>query len=174
MNQYQFTGKLIPFDDKTLLVSKTNTKGVVTYANRDFFIVSKFPEQDFIGKPHAVIRHEFMPRAVFRLMWDTIQDGKEFFGFVVNRCYDEDYYWVFAHVTADTNPETGEIIGYHSSRKSPRPEALQEISSLYQQLREIEMKYASKQEAIEASTAYLHSFLHEKNMTYEQFVFSIV
>lgn len=173
MPTYNFTGKSVTFDDRSLLVSKTDVRGVISYANRAFYEVSKFPAKEIIGKPHAVIRHEFMPRTVFHLMWNTIQSNKEFFGFVVNRCFDEDYYWVFAHVTPDINPQTGEIIGYHSSRKTPNLSALPIIIDLYDQLRNIEMRFNSKIDAIKAGNEHLAKVLEEHNMTYEQFVFSI-
>src|SRR3569833_1433082 len=92
------TGREVPFSEEELIVSKTNLKGHITYANDVFLRLSKYPVKDVIGVPHSLIRHPEMPRCIFKLLWDSIQAKKEIFAYVVNMASDGDHYWVFAHV----------------------------------------------------------------------------
>ena len=80
------------FDDDDIIVSKTDLKGKITYANRVFSQVSGYTEPELIGQPHNLIRHPDMPRCVFKLLWDTVQDGREIFAYVVNLCKGGDHY----------------------------------------------------------------------------------
>ena len=93
--------KEITFSDNILIVSKTDLRGNITYANRHFMRISNFPEAALLGKPHNIIRHSDMPRGVYYAMWKTLKAKQEFFGFVKNLTADGDYYWVFANVTPD-------------------------------------------------------------------------
>ena len=171
--EMRFTGNEMTFDERTLLVSKTDVRGVIRYANRDFFQIAKFSEEELVGKPHSLVRHPLMPRLVFQLLWETLSQQKEFFGFIVNQCKDGDYYWVFAHVTPDIDPNTGKAIGYHSSRKQPSRSALTQISKLYAALKDVEDRHHTKKEGIEAAREYLNDVLKQRNQSYEEFVFSI-
>lgn len=113
-----FTGQHVRFSPDDIIVSKTDLKGVITYANHTFCEVSGFKESDIIGQPHSIIRHENMPRCVFKLLWDYIASGREIFAYVVNRTIDNNYYWVLAHVTPSFD-KAGHVVGYHSNRRSP-------------------------------------------------------
>ncbi|MBT3307547.1 MAG: PAS domain S-box protein [Alphaproteobacteria bacterium] len=73
------------FEDDEIIVSKTDLKGRVTYANRVFLRLAGYTEQEVLGQPHSIIRHPEMPRCVFKLLWDTLEDGKEIFAYVINR-----------------------------------------------------------------------------------------
>ncbi len=87
------------FGDHEMIVTKTDPRGVITYANDVFLRVSAIPEHEAVGHPHNVIRHPDMPRAVFKLLWDTLEEQKEIFAYVVNLAADGAHYWVLAHVT---------------------------------------------------------------------------
>ena len=93
------TGRESVFGEEEIIVSKTDAKGRITYANEVFLRVSGFAEEEVIEAPHSVVRHPHMPRCIFKLMWDTIQSGQEMFGYVLNMAKDGDHYWVLAHVT---------------------------------------------------------------------------
>ena len=122
------------FDDDEIIVSKTNLKGHITYANRVFLRLADYAEQDVLGQPHSIIRHPDMPRCVFKLLWDTLQKGEEIFAYVVNRSKNGDHYWVLAHVTPSFD-EAGKIIGYHSNRRVPDRTVLEStIIPLYKSL----------------------------------------
>lgn len=83
-DEMETTSKEVFFDRDSLIVSKTNLKGHLTYMNDVFLDVAGYREQELVGKPHNVIRHPDMPRCVFKLLWDQLQQGKEVFAYVVN------------------------------------------------------------------------------------------
>jgi hypothetical protein len=73
--------------------------------------VSGFTPNELLGQPHSIIRHPDMPRAVFKLLWDTLAAKQELFAYVVNMAKDDDdYYWVFAHITPSYDA-TSNVIG---------------------------------------------------------------
>ncbi len=101
-------------DDDTLIVSKTDPKGKLTYFNDDFVKVSGFTEQELMGKPHNIVRHPDMPVEAFENLWDTLKEGKPWAGAVKNRRKNGDFYWVLASATPVF--ESGKITGYMSIR----------------------------------------------------------
>ena len=166
------TGVERTFDENDIIVSKTDLKGRITYANHTFMDVSGYTEDELLGKPHNLIRHPDMPRCVFKLLWDTIADGREIFAYVVNLCKNGDHYWVLAHVTP-TFDGSHQIVGYHSSRRVPERSAVSAIEGLYAKLRSEEARQDDKKSAIDASTQALAAALAEHNVEYDEFVFSL-
>jgi PAS domain S-box-containing protein len=160
------------FDREEIIVSKTDTRGRITYANHVFLRVAGYTEDEVIGKPHSFIRHPDMPRCVFKLLWETIERGEEVFAFVVNMTKAGDHYWVLAHVTP-TFDRHGQIIGYHSNRRSPDASAIAAIRPLYAALLDAERGHATKAEAIAASSRLLADTLAKTGLSYEAFVFSL-
>ena len=160
------------FDEDEIIVSKTDTNGLITYANDVFIRVSGWTEAELIGAPHSIIRHPDMPRCVFKLLWDTIGAGSEIFAYVVNMAKNGDHYWVLAHVTPTFGPD-GRITGYHSNRRTPRREAGKEIEPIYRTLLAEEAKHAGKLDQVEASTRLLLSVLASVNMKYDEFAWSL-
>jgi len=82
-----------PITDETLIVSKTDLKGKLTYFNDQFVQASGFTEQELIGQPHNIIRHPDMPPEAFHNLWDTLKAGKPWAGAVKNRRKNGDFYW---------------------------------------------------------------------------------
>lgn len=158
--------------DDEVIVSRTDTKGRITYCNRVFMRLAGYDEKFLLGKPHSIVRHPHMPRCVFKLLWDTISSGKEIFAYVVNRSANGDHYWVFAHVTPTFNA-AGEIVGFHSFRRNPKRDAIARIEELYKLLREEERKYSNSKEGIQASFNMLVNILQEKGVSYDEFVLSL-
>ena len=78
-------GEELCFDENQFIVSKTDLKGKITYANDLFIKISGYSEEELIGTPHNILRHPDMPRAVFKLLWDKVQKGDEIFAYVKNR-----------------------------------------------------------------------------------------
>ncbi|OPZ77299.1 MAG: Aerotaxis receptor [Alphaproteobacteria bacterium ADurb.Bin438] len=170
----QITNKERFFDEGEMIVTKTNKKGVLTYANDIFINISDYTEDELIGQQHNVIRHPHMPRTIFKLLWSTIESGHEIFAYVKNRCKDGDHYWVFAHVTPSFD-DKGNIIGYHSNRRVPNRKVLDNvIIPLYKKLLEEEQKQINPKEGIEAGMRMLNKMLEEKNMEYDEFIFSLL
>jgi len=120
-------------DENDFIVSKTDTKGFITYCNRIFVDMAGWSRDELIGANHNIIRHPDMPRIAFKILWDLISQKKEFFGFVKNLRKDGGYYWVLAYITADVDLN-GNIIGYSSFRKRPSRIAIEEITPIYKQL----------------------------------------
>jgi len=166
------TGRETQFGENEIIVSKTDTRGVITYANDVFMRVSGYSEAELIGKPHSILRHPSMPRCVFYLLWETIQAGKEIFAYVLNTAKNGDAYWVHAHVTP-SHGKSGQIVGYHSNRRLPYPDALAKVRPLYATLLAEEAKHGSNREGMMAGVAMLQSLLASNNLTYDQFVFSL-
>jgi PAS domain S-box-containing protein len=165
-------GHEVHFGEEEIIVSKTDLKGLISYANSVFLKVSGFTEAELLGRPHNLIRHPDMPACVFQLMWDTLQEKREIFAYVVNLAKNGSAYWVFAHVTPSFNL-SGEHVGYHSNRRVPYPDALPAVKALYGQLSQVERRYANRREAIQASSEVLRKTLASAGMTYSQFVFSL-
>ncbi len=139
--------------ENDFIVSKTDIKGRITYANRIFMDIAGFPESELLGVQHNIIRHPDMPRGVFKFMWDTIKAGDEFFGFAKNLCADGGYYWVFANITPDYD-KNGKLQGYYSVRRKPPQSALDVLIPVYKEMLAIE-KRPSVKDAPANSIAYL-------------------
>lgn len=159
-------------NDGEFIVSKTDTTGRITYANRVFMEIALYPEEQLLGIQHNIIRHPDMPRGVFRFLWNTIETGQEFFGFVKNLCADGRYYWVFANVTADYD-EQGKLTGYLSVRRKPPQKAIDAVTPIYAAMLEIENNSASKKTAPDESIAYLVQQLEEMQTDYQSLVLGL-
>ena len=166
------TGVERTFDQSQFIVSKTDLRGRITYANTLFREVAGYTEEELMGKPHSLIRHPDMPMAVFKLLWDRIQGGDEVFAYVVNLAKNGDHYWVLAHVTPTFDPG-GEIVGYHSNRRLPSRSAIEAASGLYADLRAEERRHSSKRDGLAASTELLHKTLNDLGSTYDALFWSL-
>jgi len=157
--------------ENDFIVSKTNPKGIITYGNPIFIEFSGYTERELIGTQHNIIRHPDMPRAAFKLAWDTIQSGKEFFGYVKNMSKDGAYYWVFTHIAPDFGSNR-EILGYTSVRRCPKRDAIAKIVPVYQQMLQAE-RAAGARDAIAAGTEVLVNLLKQTGTNYEELIFSL-
>jgi len=166
------TGREITFGNDELIVSKTDLKGVITYANEVFERVSGFSQAELIGAPHNLIRHPEMPRCVFKLLWDTLKSGNEIFAYVVNLARNGGHYWVFAHVTPSFD-EAGVQRGYHSNRRVPYPDALQKVKPLYQALLAEERRVADRHTGMLNAERMVFDLLKKQKQDYSEFVFGL-
>lgn len=114
------------------LISRTDTKGIITYANPAFTEVSGYTREELVGKPHNLVRHPDMPPAAFEDLWDTLAAGKPWMGMVKNRRKDGGFYWVLANVTPIV--EDGEVTGYTSVRIKPARSQIAEADALYRSI----------------------------------------
>ncbi|HYD32307.1 MAG TPA: PAS domain-containing protein [Azospirillaceae bacterium] len=166
------THKERAFQPDEIIVSKTDLKGRITYANDVFLRLAGYEEKDLIGQPHNIVRHPDMPRCVYKMLWDTLGAGNEIFAYVVNRAANGDHYWVFAHVTPIFGPD-GRITGYHSSRRVPNRAAVAKAQELYGALRAEEARHVDPREGMAASTEMLAGILRDKGVSYDEFVLSL-
>ena len=122
------------FDARSTLLSVTDPKGRITYANSAFVAVSGFDRDELMGQPHNLVRHPDMPVEAFADMWATIKSGRSWTALVKNRRKDGDHYWVRAN--ASPMVRNGQIVGYLSVRTAPSREEVQAAEQLYRQFRE--------------------------------------
>jgi len=156
------------FKDNVLLVTKTDLKGKITYANRGFMDIVGMSEDTLVGSPHNIIRHPDMPKIIFKYLWSYLQSGKEIHAYVKNICADGSFYWVMANVTPSFDAgSTSKVVGYHSSRRSPTSKAMEIIQPLYQ-----ELLRAEKTGGVNASEKIINDLLKEKGVSYDEFILS--
>ena len=119
-----------------LIVSSTDLKGIITYANRKFCNIAGYDKNELVGKNHNIVRHPDMPKAAFKEVWDTISEGKDWTGIVKNLRKDGKYYWVYSHISPIFND--GEITGYTAARRPASEHEIEEIIPVYKDLLEKE------------------------------------
>lgn len=153
--------------DEDFIISKTDTKGKLTYVNKIFMDMADYSEDELLGKPHNIVRHPDMPKAIFKLLWERITNKEEIFAYVVNKSKNGDYYWVFANVTASTDPR-GNIIGFYSVRRKPSLQGLTTIKSLY-----AKMRMAEERGGMDASMKLLNDLLREKGVGYDEYIIDL-
>ena len=124
----------IALPKEMLIVSETDTKGNIIFANKDFCTIAGYTLEELVGKPHNILRHPDMPKVAFQDLWDTIKKGKIWNGIVKNKVKDSSkYYWVNATVYESKN-QSGEK-RYISVRVKPTKEEVENAIALYRTLR---------------------------------------
>jgi len=116
----------------TVLASKTDLKGKITFVNQAFIDISGFTREELIGQPHNIVRHPDMPPSAFADLWETIQAGNPWTGFVKNRAKSGDYYWVKANASPEYTD--GKISGYISIRTEPTQAEISALSEVYKKV----------------------------------------
>jgi len=114
--------KEVPFDGG-VMITETDTSGIITYANRKFRELTGYSKEQLIGSPHSINRHPDMPKAAFKGMWETIKGGNYWEGYVKNMTNEGKYYLVVVWIKPKLD-ENGEIVGYIAGRKIPDREAM--------------------------------------------------
>jgi PAS domain S-box-containing protein len=122
----------VPYPDGRLIVSTTDTQGVITHCNPSFVEMSGYAQEELIGVAHSILRHPDMPAIAFKGLWDDIQAGKIWHGYVKNLRKDGAYYWVYA--TVIPNVRDGRVMGYTSVRRKPSRSKVAASAQLYAQL----------------------------------------
>jgi len=159
----------VELPEERLIVSKTDVKGRLLYANRPFMEISGFVESELLGKPHNLIRHPDMPRSIFQLLWNTLQKGDEFNGYVKNICKNGSFYWVLANVSPDYDDQS-KLRGYYSVRRKPSVFAISVISKIYQKMCKAESSASSPKVGMENARLILEEQVVESGMNYLQFI----
>jgi len=163
------TQKEIKLNPKRYIVSKTDAKGIIEYGNDYFTEVCGYSESELIGKPHSIVRHPDMPRIVFKMMWDRINQRQNIMAVVKNMAKNGDHYWVITEFEPKVDPITNEIISHTAFRKAAPRKAIETMEPIYAKLLEIE-----KEGGMEASEKYLRGFLEDNNTTYDDFIDNLV
>jgi len=123
-----------PIKESISIVSKTDLKGVITYANEDFVRISGFSREELIGKSHNIVRHPDVPAEFFEDLWKSLKAGRPWTGVVKNRCKNGDYYWLLNNVAPFY--ENDQLVGYMSVRLKASPEQIKAASDAYQLFRD--------------------------------------
>lgn len=131
-NNQPITQREVPFPKGRYLVSRTDLKGIITYANDTFVELSGFTRNELIGKNHNIVRHPDMSPSAFKNLWDTVKEGRPWRGIVKNRCKNGDFYWVDA--LAVPVRKDNQTIGYMSVRTEASRQKITEAEALYRQL----------------------------------------
>ena len=124
--------------DDDLIVSRTDLKGRITYANPVFLRTSGYDIDELVGKAHNIVRHPDMPPEAYADLWADLQAGRPWSGLVKNRCKNGDFYWVRANVTPIR--QNGQVCGYMSVRTKPNREEVAAAEQVYRLLRETQQK----------------------------------
>ena len=158
------TGKEIKLNPKQYIVSKTDTTGKIIYGNDYFSEISGYKETELIGQPHNILRHPDMPKAVFYLMWQYLQNGRNIMAVVKNLSKNGNHYWVVTDFDIKRD-RSGNVRHYIAFRQAAPKHVIKAIEPLYARLLEVE-----KEHGMEASIEYLNGYLEEKHMNYDQFI----
>ncbi len=153
----------IGLDNTKIIMSKTDAKGIIAYANDYFMEICGYDEWELMAEPHNVIRHPDMPRIVFKLLWERLHKGENIHALVKNLAKDGSYYWVITNF--ETIYENGKIVAHFSRRKAPPRYAIEAIIPIYKKLIALE-----KEGGMEKSRTYLYQLLGDSNHTYDSFI----
>lgn len=122
------------FPESATILSTTDPKGIITYANQDFVDICGFSLDELMAQNHNIVRHPDMPPAAFDNLWDTIKTGAPWMGVVKNRCKNGDHYWVDAYVTPIM--QNGDIVEYQSVRHKAKRDWITRAEETYKSINE--------------------------------------
>jgi len=155
--------KEILINNKQMIVSQTDAKGRITYVNDIFCSIAGYTRNELMGKNHNIIRHPDVPRAVFKLLWDTLHSGDSIYAFVKNQAKNGDFYWVKAYIKPIMK---NGVLDYAVSYRKPIDKFAKEmVGQIYSTLVEYERTHT-----LEESFNLFLNYLQERNLTYEQFI----
>ena len=161
--------KEVEVKEGDVLVSMTDAKGKITYANDIFCHTAGYKREEILGKPHNIVRHPDMPKVVFKMMWDRINRAQNIMAVVKNLAKDGSYYWVITEFEPKVDPITNEIVSHTAFRKAAPQKAIDAMIPIYQKLIEIE-----KTGGMEASEKYLRGYLEDQKITYDELIDTLV
>jgi PAS domain S-box-containing protein len=172
LDRTHLTGVERILERDAIIVSKTDRRGIITYANDTFLAMTGYTEAEVLGAPHSLLRHPAMPRSVFALLWDRIEAGRDVFAIVVNRAKNGDHYWVHAHVTPSLGPD-GTIRGYHSFRRAVSREVVGQVEAVYERVVAEELRHSTKKAQARAGLALLEKTFGDLGRSYDRWSWSV-
>lgn len=129
----EIIGNELILDDKSFLVSETDEKGKIKFANDEFCKYAGYELNELLGQPHNIVRHQDMPKAAFKDLWDTVLKGERWRGFVKNKTKNGKFYWVFATVFPFISSDGSK--GFISCRRKASRKEVEKYEALYTQMR---------------------------------------
>ena len=158
----------IVLEKKKILLSITDTRGVITYCNDDFVETSGYEEWELAGSAHNIVRHPDMPKFIFKFMWQRIQNKDNIIAIVKNLAKSGKYYWVMTDfVILEDN--LGNIKGYKAYRKPAPRKAIETIAPVYEKLLKIESA-----KGVPAAESFFIGYLDSLNLSYDDFIESLI
>ena len=161
--------KEIVLDPKKVIMSKTDAKGVIEFANDYFMEICGYEEYELMGKPHNVIRHPDMPRVIYKILWERLHKGKNIHAVVKNLAKDGSYYWVVTNFETKYD-DNGNIISHYSRRKAAPKHVVKTIEKLYKVLLSLEVDDRSMKKSLN----YFIGYFEEKYTTYDDFILDLI
>jgi PAS domain S-box-containing protein len=157
--------KEVAWDKSKVIMSKTDHRGIIEYANEIFVDVCGYEDYELMGQPHSIIRHPDMPKVLFKVLWENLKQGNNFHAVVKNLAKSGRYYWVVTDFESTKN-DNGEITNYFGRRRAVPQEIISNhIEPLYKKLLQIE-----NASGVAYSEKYLVGFLEEKNQSYVDYI----
>jgi len=159
----------IKLSDTQYILSRTDSLGVIEYANEYFEEICGYSEAELIGRPHSIVRHPDMPKVLFKMMWERINKGEDIRAIVKNLAKDGSYYWIVTEFESKIDPVTNRIVSHTAFGRCVPQKAINTIAPIYKKILEIE-----KEHNIQASEDYLLEFLEKNNTTYNEYVEKLI
>lgn len=160
--------KEVAWDKSKTIMSKTDHRGIIEYANEVFSDVCGYEDYELMGQPHSIVRHPDMPKVIFKVLWENLNQGNNFHAIVKNLAKSGRYYWVVTDFEVTKN-EAGDVVNIFGKRKAVPNEIIKDhIEPLYKKLLQIE-----NASGITYSEKYLVGFLEEKKCNYVEFIVSL-
>jgi len=161
------------FPETDSMVTKTDLKGIITYANDDFVKASGYTRAELLGQPHNMVRHPDMPFEAFADMWKTLKAGRPWTGLVKNLRKDGGFYWVLANATP--NYEDGKMIGYMSVRTKPTRQQVDETARMYKLFKDGNAKGLAIRDGQVVETSFIARVKHSvSNVTMKKRIFTVI
>lgn len=157
------TKEIHPDNQKSYSTS-TNEKGIIVSVSHDFEELSGYSKTELLGKNHNIVRHPDMPKIIFKKMWDTLNNGDEFVGFIFNHAKNGGYYWLASKTYLFSREKDGRC-KYFSYKSPMSARARHYMKKLYATLLEEE-----KKGGIEASEVYLNKYLDFRGVTFDEYM----
>jgi PAS domain S-box-containing protein len=158
----------IKLDPSQIIMSKTDSRGIIEYANNYFMEICGYEEYELMGQPHSIIRHPDMPKVIFKVLWERINKGENIHALVKNLAKDGRYYWVLTNFETKYDEE-GNIVSHYARRKAAPSNVIYQIEKLYKTLKAIEEKQNP-----ETAERYFEGLLEEKGITYDEFILELL
>ena len=159
------TSKQTKPDPLQPLVTRTDLRGNIKYANHYFQKITGYKEDELVGRAHSIIRHPDMPKIIFTLMWQRLKDNQDILAIIKNRTKDGNYYWITTSFKTTHSEVTKKENGYMAITYAASAQAIKKIEPLYKKLLEIE-----KSEGEIASIKYLLDFFEANDTNYDDYL----
>ncbi len=160
--------KEVAFSKKKFLVTKTDSRGKITFVNKNFCDVSGYTAAELIGEKQTLLSHPSMPKAIFYMIWKSLNSGVEISAVIKNLAKSGKYYWLITDFSVDRDSK-GNIKTFSSFNRIAPSHVSEVMEDLY-----AEMILLEKRGGIETSLFYLEEFLAKRGMSYNEFLEDLV